>query len=189
MIEIFNGIKVVELASVLAGPLVGTFFSELGAEVVKIENKTSGGDPTRQWHTPDESSDHISAYYASANYRKKSIFLDLTDREDYQIMCDEIVNADIVVNNLSERINIKLKTSYSEITEINPDIIYCQLYAYDKSDQRPGYDMVMQAECGFLSMSGTPESYAKIPVALIDVLASHQMKEGMLKLVKSRCLI
>ena len=180
MNEIFKGTKVVELASVLAGPLVGTFFAELGAEVIKIENKRVGGDPTRQWYAKGESSDGSSAYYASANYLKKSLMLDLTQQEDYQLMLDEIKTADIVVNNYPLRTNTKLKTSFQDLSRINEQIIYCQLYAYDKEDPRPGYDMVMQAEAGFLSMSGTMTDYAKIPVALIDVLASHHMKEGIL---------
>lgn len=74
----WRNLKVVELASVLAGPLVGTFFAELGAEVIKIENKTTGGDVTRTWKLPTEDKNNsISAYYAAANFGKKTIFLRL----------------------------------------------------------------------------------------------------------------
>ncbi|NNF35026.1 MAG: CoA transferase [Saprospiraceae bacterium] len=180
MFEIFKGIKVIELASVLAGPMVGTFFAELGAEVIKIENKRSSGDPTRQWYAASERTDRVSAYYASANYKKKSLMLDLTQEQDYKLLIQEIRDADIVVNNFPDSVSRKLKVQYEFLSQLKNDLIYCQLYAYDKEDPRPGYDMVMQAECGFLSMSGVDKSYAKIPVALIDVLASHQMKEGIL---------
>lgn len=180
MFEIFKGIKVIELASVLAGPMVGTFFAELGADVIKIENKKCDGDPTRQWYAESEPTDRISAYYASANFNKKTIMLDLTRDEDYQVLMHEISDADIVINNFPDSVNQNLKIQYEILSRLNQNLIYCQLYAYDKEDSRPGYDMVMQAECGYLSMSGTDNSYAKIPVALIDVLASHQMKEAIL---------
>jgi len=180
MFEIFKGIKVIELASVLAGPMVGTFFAELGADVIKIENKRSNGDPTRQWYAAAEPTDRVSAYYASANFKKKSLMLDLTQEGDYQVLIEELSDTDIVVNNFPDSVSKKLKVQYGLLSELKQGLIYCQLYAYDKEDPRPGYDMVMQAECGFLSMSGTTDSYAKIPVALIDVLASHQMKEAIL---------
>jgi crotonobetainyl-CoA:carnitine CoA-transferase CaiB-like acyl-CoA transferase len=76
----FKNLKVVELVSVLAGPLTGTFFAELGATVIKIENKLTDGDVTRLWKLPTESREKpISAYYGAANYSKESLFLNLKD--------------------------------------------------------------------------------------------------------------
>lgn len=83
--NIFENLKVIELSSVLAGPLVGTFFAELGAEVIKIENIKTGGDVTRSWklstENPEES---ISAYYAAANYGKTSLLKNLKKDSDFQ---------------------------------------------------------------------------------------------------------
>ena len=74
----FTGLKIVELASVLAGPSVGQFFAELGAEVIKIENLLMGGDVTRSWKVPGEKAGDRSAYFCSCNWGKKSVALDLT---------------------------------------------------------------------------------------------------------------
>ena len=82
----FNKLKVVELANVLAGPAVGMFFAELGAKVIKIENKLNGGDITRQWKLPEESNKlTASAYYSSVNWGKKSVLLDLTSKKETSV--------------------------------------------------------------------------------------------------------
>ena len=87
MNSIFESLKVVELSSVLAGPAVGMFFSELGAKVIKIENKLKGGDVTRQWKsTLEDPSDPYSAYYHSVNWGKEKLLLDLSQKEDFKIM-------------------------------------------------------------------------------------------------------
>src|SRR5690606_32140152 len=84
--KFFSGLKIVEFASVLAGPSVGMFFAELGAEVIKIENKTTGGDVTRGWKLPAEDPDSpVSAYFASVNWGKKHLLLDLNDSGDLHI--------------------------------------------------------------------------------------------------------
>ena len=82
----FEGLKVIELASVLAGPAVGMFFAELGAQVIKIENKSRGGDVTRTWRLQQEDkSNPFSAYYCSVNYGKESLMLDLSDPKDKEL--------------------------------------------------------------------------------------------------------
>ena len=89
----------VELAGVLAGPAVGNFFSELGAKVIKVENKRSGGDVTRQWRQPGEPSEGPSAYFSSVNWNKESLLLDLGDTEDKHKVNELIEEADIVITN------------------------------------------------------------------------------------------
>lgn len=177
----FKHIKIVELASVLAGPMVGTFFSELGAEVVKIENKTTGGDVTRNWRLPSENSEKISAYYAAANFNKKIIFLDLKNTLDYAIAIKEIKSADIVIANFKYGDAKKLNLDYKSLKKISPHIIYGEISGYGKDVNRTAFDVVLQAETGFMFMNGNKESGPiKMPVALIDVLAAHQLKEGLL---------
>lgn len=178
----FEGLKVVELASVLAGPMVGSFFSELGAEVLKIENSKTGGDITRHWKLPSEdNSKIISAYYASANYGKSSLFLDLSTESDYQKALAVIKIADIVLVNFKPGDAIKLKLDYSVIKKINPTIIYAELIGFGPDDPRSAFDVVLQAETGFMSINGEKNARPlKMPVALIDILAAHQLKEGIL---------
>ena len=96
----FKDLKIVELANVLAGPAVGMFFAELGADVIKIENKLTNGDVTRSWKLAGEDSNTpISAYYASVNWGKKSLEVDLNDSKEKQKIYDLIKGADIVIAN------------------------------------------------------------------------------------------
>lgn len=180
--DILSEMVVVELASVLAGPLAGSFLSELGATVVKIENRMSDGDVTRQWRLPNESADlPISAYYASANTGKSVLKLDLTSTEDYQILMQQISKADIVISNFQKVTAEKLKIDHQTIHALYPKVIYAQLSAYTYDDPRPGYDLVMQAEAGYISMTGTSkDQLSKMPVAMIDIMAGHQLKEVIL---------
>lgn len=182
MKEIFKGIKVIELASVLAGPAVGLFFAELGAEVIKIENKKTGGDVTRRWKLPGESKEQsISAYYASVNWGKKALMLDLSAPEDQQKVHQMVKEADIVISNFKASSAKRLKMDYATLGAINPRLIYAQLYAFGAGIDRPAFDVVLQAEAGFLYMTGEAgRAPVKMPVALIDLLAAHQLKEGIL---------
>lgn len=182
MTDILKDVKVLELASVLAGPLAGSFLAEHGAEVIKIENKRIGGDVTRQWRLGDENCDsQISAYYSSANFGKKVIFLDLAKKDDYDEFLRLLEKADVVISNFQKKTAEKLKLDYNTLAILAPKIIYAQLVAYSWEDPRPGYDLVMQAETGFMSMNGSVDgAVAKMPVALIDVIAGHQIKESIL---------
>lgn len=179
----FKEMIVVELASVLAGPDVGMFFAELGAKVIKIENKKAGGDVTRKWKTPNEmnNNENISAYFSSVNWNKEHHLLDLTDRQSIQYVYSLIKEATIVIANFKPGDDKKLKIDEKTVRSINPNIIYGEINGYGKEDFRVAYDVVLQAETGFMSINGTPKSGPlKMPIALIDVLAAHQLKEGLL---------
>lgn len=169
----------IELAGVLAGPGVGLFFAELGARVIKVENKNVGGDATRTWRLKGETEEGPSAYFASVNYNKESLFLDLTSLDDRGKLLAEIETADMVISNYSNRVAEKLGMDYSSLQNINKKLIYLQLDGFAHNN-RPAYDVVLQAETGWISMTGHPENPSKLPVALIDVLAGHQLKEGAL---------
>lgn len=175
-------LTVIELSSVLAGPDVGMFFAELGARVIKIENKTTNGDVTRTWKSSLENNNStISAYYASVNWNKKSLFLDLNNKQDRTKVYELVKDADIVISNYKKGDDLKLKVDYKTLKKINPTIIYGSITGFGSSDKRVAFDVVLQAESGFMSMNGTPESGPiKLPVAIIDVIAAHQLKEGIL---------
>lgn len=182
MDSFFQGLKVVDMSSVLAGPLTGSFFAELGASVIKIENRKSAGDATRQWKLPvEDPASPYSAYYAAANYGKEELMLDLSAQEDLYRLYVLVKDADVVISNFQKATAEKLGVHHEKITSLNPKIIFAQLSAYSYDDPRPGYDLVMQAETGYISMTGTEEGrLCKIPVAMIDILAAHQMKEAIL---------
>ncbi len=176
-------IKVIEFASVLAGPAVGMFFAELGAEVIKVENKRTGGDVTRGWKTPGEDPNcPISAYWASVNFRKTYRMLDLEDLNDRQQAIELALGADVVISNFSPAAAVGFGLDAGALMSQNPRLIYAQLQAYpDASDTRPAFDVVLQAETGFMSMTGEAGRPAvRMPVAFIDLLAAHQLKEGIL---------
>lgn len=182
MKEIFRGVKVVELSSVLAGPAVGMFFAELGAEVIKIENATTGGDVTRSWKLPSEPQDALgSAYFSSVNYAKTHVFFDLENPEDQAKTLDLLRGCDVVISNFKASAAKRLGVDYARLKAENPKIIYAQIYGYDADDDTPAFDVVLQAETGFMHMNGERGGKAvKMPVALIDILAAHQLKEAIL---------
>ncbi len=178
----FNGLKVLDLSSVLAGPLTGTFFAELGAQVIKIENKLTDGDATRQWKLSSEDPDApYSAYYFSANYGKEIILMDLTDQQERLALEKMIEEADVVISNFQKKTASKLDLEPDTLLKKYPNLIMAQLSAYEYDDPRPGYDLVMQGETGWISMTGTDADHlSKLPVAIVDIIAAHQLKEAIL---------
>ena len=107
--------------------------------------------------------------------------LNLSDRDDYAVASGHLKLADIVIANFKTGSAKKLKLDYPAVRALQPQIIYANLIAYSETDDRPGFDVLLQAETGFLNMTGHPgQPPAKMPVALIDLLAAHQMKEAIL---------
>lgn len=177
----FDNLRVLELASVLAGPSVGQFFAELGADVIKVENITTGGDVTRTWKSATEKTDDRSAYFSSVNWGKRSLALDLTRQGDRDVVKKLVAKSDIVIASYKRGDDVKLGVSYEDLSAINGKIIYGRITGYGPLNDRVGYDAVLQAESGFMSLNGEENGPPiKMPVALIDVLAAHQLKEGLL---------
>jgi len=175
-------LKVIELASVLAGPDVGMFFAELGAEVIKIENKNNNGDVTRKWKLASEnSSNNISAYFSSVNYHKKYLFLDLKNISERNQVYELAKTSDIIITNFKPGDDVKLKMDYQTLKKINNNIIYGEINGYGEKNNRGAYDVVLQAETGYMSINGEPNRKPmKLPIAFIDLFAAHQLKEGLL---------
>jgi len=187
----FKNLKVVELASVLAGPSVGLFFAELGAKVIKIENKSIGGDVTRSWKLSSENPlDKTSAYFYSVNRFKKHFFLDFKNEKDLELCKKEISKADIIITNFKKGDDVKFKLDFKSLQKIQPKIIYASINGFGENDDRAAYDLILQAESGFMSINGEKKSKPlKMPVALIDLLAGHQLKEAILIALMQRELL
>lgn len=174
-------IKVLELASVLAGPGVGQFFAELGAEVIKVENLKTSGDVTRSWKSSGEETDDRSAYFCSVNWGKQSIAIDLMTGEGREIVSHLASRSHIVIVSYKPGDAEKLGVDYRSLSKDHPELIYGQITGYGSRNQRVGYDAIIQAEAGFMFMNGEPGGPSlKLPVALMDILASHHLKEGLL---------
>jgi crotonobetainyl-CoA:carnitine CoA-transferase CaiB-like acyl-CoA transferase len=181
------GLRVLELAAVLAGPQVGQFLAELGAEVLKIEPPT--GDVTRTWRTSGDNPDSsVSAYFAASNWGKTSLVLDLTQPADLASLRQLAATADILLASYKPGDAEKLGVTYEALAASNPRLIYAHLTGYGPASRRVGYDAVLQAETGFmhLNAASSADPPQKMPVALIDLLAAHQLKEGILTALYQR---
>lgn len=172
---------VLELASVLAGPSAGQFFAEIGARVIKVENACTSGDVTRTWKTAGENTDDRSAYFCSVNWGKQSIAVNLETLAGRDIVRKLAGLSDIVITSYKPGDAAKLGVDYETLRKENPRLIYAQITGYGSADPRVGYDAVIQAESGFMFLNGEPGGRSlKMPVALIDILAAHHLKEGIL---------
>ena len=172
------GYRVLELATILAGPAVGMFLAELGARVVKVENPTSGGDPTRGWLHPLEDGESVSAYFSCVNWGKRSLALDLSRQRDQ--LEPLLAEADILLMNFKPGDEAKLDLEPEGLLKRYPQLIIGWVTGYPDSS-RTGFDALIQAESGFMAMNGpTGGPACKMPVAMIDLLAAHQLKEGLL---------
>ncbi|MGY3087853.1 crotonobetainyl-CoA:carnitine CoA-transferase CaiB-like acyl-CoA transferase [Hymenobacter sp. UYAg731] len=186
----FAHLRVLELASVLAGPQVGQFFAELGAEVMKIESPA--GDVTRTWKTSAETAastatqvaaeTSVSAYFAASNWGKSSLVLDLTTAAGQAALHHLATQADIVLASYKPGDAEKLRADYATLSAQNPRLLYGHLTGYGPDNARAGYDAVLQAEAGYLHLNaaGPGQPPQKMPVAMVDLLAAHQLKEGLL---------
>lgn len=183
----FEDLIVVDCSTVLAGPSVGTFFAELGASVTKIENPVIP-DVTRSWKLPSENKDYpVSAYFSSVNYRKQYRKLHFADAAQREQLIGLIRSADIFLSNFKKGDAEKFGLTDAFLLEINPKLIIGKISGFGSESDRVAYDLILQAETGYMSMNGTPESGpVKMPVALIDVLAAHQLKEGILAALLQR---
>jgi crotonobetainyl-CoA:carnitine CoA-transferase CaiB-like acyl-CoA transferase len=186
-----EGMLVVELANVLAGPTVCQFLAELGADVVKVENSSTRGDVTRTWKLKSEAggdaggSGGVTAYFSCCNLGKKAIAMDIRQPEALAVVHQLAAKADVVVASYKPGDAEKLGVDEATLRALNPKLIYAQITGYGLDDPRAGYDAVIQAESGFQFMNGPPggspvDGVTKMPVALMDLLAAHQLKEGLL---------
>ena len=177
----FSNLVVLDLSTVLAGPSVGTFFAELGARVIKVENPKVP-DVTRSWKLgSEEPTSSVSAYFSSINYKKEYLQLDLKNNNDYQQFLELVAQADILLSNFKLGDDVKFNIQDTVLRAVNPRLICGKITGFGDESDRVAYDLILQAETGFMSMNGTSESGpVKMPVALIDILAAHHLKEGLL---------
>lgn len=179
---LLHDLRVLELAGVLAGPTAGMFLAELGADVIKIENPATNGDVTRGWRLPEEDgSSDTSAYFCAANWGKRSIAIDLRLPAGRDIVQSLARRTDVLLASYRPGQAESLGVDADTLMDLNPRLIYAEVTAYGRNDARPGYDALLQAATGFMSINGEPgRQPLKMPVALMDLLAAHQLKEAVL---------
>jgi crotonobetainyl-CoA:carnitine CoA-transferase CaiB-like acyl-CoA transferase len=171
-----DGIRVIELARVLAGPWAGQMLADLGADVIKVENP-DGGDDTRQWGPPFvESADGenlSAAYYHAANRGKRSITADLKSAEGQALVRRLVATADILIENFKLGGLVKYGLDYESLRTINPKLVYCSITGFGQTGPYAGlagYDYIVQGMSGFMSITGEPEGQPmKAGVAIADI--------------------
>ncbi|KAB2723933.1 CaiB/BaiF CoA transferase family protein [Brucella intermedia] len=181
------GIKVLDLSRVLAGPWTTMSLADLGAEIWKIEN-IQGGDDTRAWSVPNYKG--ASTYFLCANRGKKSLALDLKSPEGLDIIYELAKQADVVVENFRAGTVERLKIDYATLKALNPGLIYCSISGYGQTGpeaRRPGYDFVVQAESGLMSITGqTDGEPMRIGVAMTDIVAGMVATQSILAALYQR---
>jgi crotonobetainyl-CoA:carnitine CoA-transferase CaiB-like acyl-CoA transferase len=167
---VLDGTNVLDLSRVLAGPLASMLLGDLGANVIKVE-RPGAGDDTRGWGPPFDSTG-ASAYYLSVNRNKKSLAADLTQPEDRALVQRLIAASDVVVDNFKRGMLQRNGFDLPAILAAHPALVWCTITGFGASSDRAGYDFVVQAEQGWMSITGEPDGPPmKVGVALADVVA------------------
>lgn len=170
------GIRVIELARVLAGPWAGQMLADLGADVIKVENP-DGGDDTRQWGPPfvegADGENLSAAYYHSANRGKRSITADLKSEEGQSLVRRLVATADVLIENFKLGGLVKYGLDYESLKAINPRLVYCSITGFGQTGpyaNLAGYDYIVQGMSGFMSITGEPDGQPmKAGVAIADI--------------------
>ena len=182
-----SGIIVADFSRVLAGPLASQTLADLGADVIKIE-RPEGGDDTRQWGPPFV--EEGSTYYLGLNRGKRSLTLDLKDPADQQLAHELCRRADVIFESFRPGTMDRLGLGWEAVRQYNPRAIYTSISAFGSSDEGaalPGYDLLVQAMSGYMSITGAADGPAMKPgTALIDLATGLYAATGTLAALQER---
>ena len=184
-----EGIRVLDLSRILAGPWSTQCLADLGADVIKIE-RPEGGDDTRSWGPPffDKGGEPVSAYFLCANRGKRSVAIDLADPEGQKLLRELAVHCDILVENFKVGGLKKYGLDFKSLHNLNPRLIYCSITGFGQDGpykDRPGYDALIQALGGLMSVTGEPDGAPgagpqKVGVAVTDLFTGLYSTIGIL---------
>lgn len=186
-----DGLRVLDLSRVLAGPLCTMILGDLGAEVIKVERPGSG-DETRSWGPPwvEGAAGRESAYFVCVNRNKRGITADLAAPDGQAHVRMLATTADVVVENFAPGTLDRWGLGYEELARENPGLIFCSITGYgtDGPDAgRPGYDFAVQARGGWMAITGQPEGEpVKVGVAVVDVLTGQNAAIAVLAALRER---
>ncbi|MFT6271177.1 MAG: crotonobetainyl-CoA:carnitine CoA-transferase CaiB-like acyl-CoA transferase [Dinoroseobacter sp.] len=185
-----EGLRVIELARILAGPWAGQTLADLGAEVIKVE--APAGDDTRRWGPPfiEREDDISAAYFHSCNRGKRSVVIDFRTPEGLADLKALIASADVVIENYKVGGLAKYGLDYSALKEAHPGLIYCSITGFGQDGpyaHRAGYDYIIQGMSGLMSVTGDPGSQPqKVGVAVTDVLTGVYASTAILAALHQR---
>ena len=184
------GLKVVELARILAGPWAGQTLSDLGADVIKVESPA--GDDTRQWGPPfiERDEDTTAAYFHSCNRGKSSVTVDFRTPEGQEQVRALVRDADILIENFKVGGLAKYGLDYDSLKEVNPGLIYCSITGFGQTGpyaHRAGYDYIIQGMSGLMSITGDPDGQPqRVGVAVTDIFTGVYAVSGILAALHQR---
>ncbi len=185
-----EGLKVIELARILAGPWAGQTLSDLGAEVIKVE--APRGDDTRRWGPPfiEHDGQTSAAYFHSCNRGKTSVTVDLSSEEGQEHMRELVRDADILIENFKVGGLAKYGMDYDSLSKVNPRLIYCSITGFGQDGpyaHRAGYDYIIQGMCGLMSITGEPDGQPqRAGVATTDIFTGIYSVTAILAAVHQR---
>ena len=185
-----QGLKVIELARILAGPWAGQTLADLGADVIKVE--AAKGDDTRAWGPPfiTKSDEETAAYFHSCNRGKASVTIDLRDPHDQGRLRDLIKDADILIENFKVGGLAKYGFDYDTLKQLNPRLVYCSITGFGQTGpyaHRAGYDYIIQGMSGFMSITGDPDGMPqRAGVAITDIFTGVYATTAILAALRMR---
>jgi crotonobetainyl-CoA:carnitine CoA-transferase CaiB-like acyl-CoA transferase len=180
-----DGLVVADLSRVLAGPYSSMLLADLGATVIKVES--AGGDDTRAWSPPQKNG--VATYYLSINRNKQSIVLDFTDDADIELAHELFRRSDVVIENFKTGGLKKFRLDYDSARAINPSLIYLSISGFGTAEGAwlPGYDLVVQAVSGLMSLTGDADGPAyRAGISVFDVMAGLHGTIGLLAALNQR---
>jgi crotonobetainyl-CoA:carnitine CoA-transferase CaiB-like acyl-CoA transferase len=193
-----SNLKVLDLSRVLAGPWASQMLADLGAEVIKVENPV-GGDDTRGWGPPfmtDENGDPTeeSAYFLCTNRGKQSVCIDMKIDEGRAALLALVADCDVLIENFKVGGAARFGLDYPTLSAINPGLVYCSITGFGQTGplrERPGYDFLVQAMGGLMSVTGQPDGAEgagpqKVGVALTDIMTGLYAAIGILAALSER---
>lgn len=176
-----QGVRVLDLSRVFAGPMCGMVLADFGADVIKVEHP-GRGDDTRDWGLRIGKTE--TTYYNSMNRSKRSITVDLQTPEGVKIIHDLLLQCDVVIQNFKTGGAEKLGLGYEQLKALKPGLIYCSVAGYDSSGpeaKRPGYDLVIQGETGLMALNGeASQPPLKFGVAVVDLMTGMYAAQAVL---------
>jgi len=187
-----EGIKVLDMSRILAGPWAGQLLGDYGADVVKIERPLVGDD-TRHWGPPWLEEESEAAYFLAANRNKRSVTVDIATEDGAGVIRDFARDADVVLENFRVGTLQRYGLDSESLVAVNPKLIYCSITAYGQQGSRahePGYDAMIQASAGLMSITGAPDgeggSPQKVGVAISDIMAGMYATTAILAALRER---
>jgi crotonobetainyl-CoA:carnitine CoA-transferase CaiB-like acyl-CoA transferase len=180
-----DGLLVADFSRILAGPYATMLLADMGAEVIKVEGR--GGDDTRTWMPPTR--DGVATYYLAVNRNKRSVALDLRQAEDLALARELVARADVMIENFKPGGLRRFGLDYETVSEGNPGLVYASISGFGTAGgaSLPGYDLLVQAASGLMSLTGDPEGPPyRSGVAVFDVMTGMHAAIGILAALNHR---